>query len=237
MLRLLAQEMRVRVWKHEDSVMAHHRARLASRVPGQTRMAFRIYVPGANTLSDLESGLGRRFRTHKTTAPRRGGGRIGRGKRRRRLLRSRRRLTGFNLHARHHAPLYQQFDVSRQPFLVIAHPQVIGWWKQFDRMAAGVDVPLVPGAQRARDRVNPAFPRLVKHRFVLLMPDRVVVDRVMPDRTHAVHAAHVVDSVHAAPAWGAATRATPIMASRVTSAATSSSVIFSVPAGLSVNTR
>ena len=57
------------------------------------------------------------------------------------------------------------------------------------------------------------------------------------DWPHAVHAAHVVDTVHAAAPRGAETFATPTIASRVTRAASCSSVIRSVPGGRSGSTR
>ena len=57
------------------------------------------------------------------------------------------------------------------------------------------------------------------------------------DWPHAVHAAHVVDAVHAAAPRGADTFATPTIALRVTRAASCSSVIPSVPGGRSGRTR
>ena len=87
---------------------------------------------------------------------------------------------------------------------------------------------LPPGAHRARHREHPRLPGRVKHRLVLLVLDRA----------HAVHAAHVMHAVHARlPSPGGATLATPIMASRVTSAASASSLSSSVPAGRSGSTR
>src|SRR5512137_627348 len=68
----------------------------------------------------------------------------------------------------------------------------------------------------------------MKHRFVFLVLHR----------PHAMHAAHVVDAIHAeAPAAGNLTLATPTIASRVTSAASCSSLKCSVPAGRSGKTK
>src|SRR2546423_2334380 len=68
------------------------------------------------------------------------------------------------------------------------------------------------------------------------MEDGLVL--LVPDRAHVLHAAHVMHAVHALPPAGVSwTWATPIIASRVTSAASSSSVSFSLPEGLSGSTR
>ena len=95
-------------------------------------------------------------------------------------------------------------------------------------VARGVDVPLAPGAHGQGEGERPSFPASVE-------------DGLIPlgfDRPHAVHAAHVMHAVHAAPPdCESVTFVTPIIASRVTSAASSSSLNFSVPAGRSGNTR
>src|SRR4051794_28261240 len=58
------------------------------------------------------------------------------------------------------------------------------------------------------------------------------------DRAHVVHSAHIVDAVHRrSPAGVRSTLAVPIMESRVTSAASASSVRCSLPAGRSGSTR
>src|SRR3989442_10395395 len=63
-----------------------------------------------------------------------------------------------------------------------------------------------------------------------MMEDRFVF--LVFNRPHTVHAAHVVNSVH-----GSLTLATPIMESRVMTAASCSSFSLSLPAGLSESTR
>jgi hypothetical protein len=57
------------------------------------------------------------------------------------------------------------------------------------------------------------------------------------DRAHALHAAHIMHSIHAAaPDCESVTFVTPIIASRLTSAASSCSFRLSVPAGRSGRT-
>ena len=95
-------------------------------------------------------------------------------------------------------------------------------------MPVGVEVPLAPGPHRTGECVDPRLPGRVEHRFVLLILDW----------THALLTAHVVHAVHGLPPDGGnVTLATPTIASRVTSAASCSSVIVSVPAGRSGRTR
>src|SRR5207245_1008617 len=79
----------------------------------------------------------------------------------------------------------------------------------------------------SREAAHARLPLGMEHRLVLLDFDR----------SHAVHAAHVVDAVHRLPRAGSFTCATPIIASRVTIAASSSSLQPSVPAGRSGSTR
>src|SRR5258708_34509730 len=67
-LRLLAQKMCVRVREYKDAVAANDRALLASRISGQTRVAYRIDIPGTDLLSQFEGRLGLCFRAHKIAA-------------------------------------------------------------------------------------------------------------------------------------------------------------------------
>src|SRR5882757_5087388 len=67
-LRLLAQKMCVGVREYKDAVAANDRALLASRISGQTRVAYRIDIPGADVLSQFESSLSLCFRAHKIAA-------------------------------------------------------------------------------------------------------------------------------------------------------------------------
>src|SRR5439155_26827398 len=90
-----------------------------------------------------------------------------------------------------------------------------------------VDVPLAVEAAGDIERVHARLP--------LGMEDRLVFLDL--DRPHAVHAAHVVHAVHRLLCPGAFTCATPIIASRVTISASSSSLQPSVPSGRSGSTR
>src|SRR5262245_58275799 len=94
-------------------------------------------------------------------------------------------------------------------------------------MTARIDIPLTPRADRTIDRIHAAFPRRMKYGFVLLSLNR----------THALHSTHVMNAVHGLPPDGTDTLATPIIESRVTRAASSSSVSFCVSAGRSGSTR
>ena len=82
-------------------------------------------------------------------------------------------------------------------------------------------------AHRERERERAALPLGVEDGLVGLGLDR----------PEAVHAAHVVDAVHDATASGRAARPVPIIESRVTSAARSSSLQPSVPSGRIGTTR
>src|ERR1035438_7751211 len=55
MLRILAQETRVRIWKNENAMVAINRSEFSACISRQTRMAHRINVAGANSLAHLEA--------------------------------------------------------------------------------------------------------------------------------------------------------------------------------------
>src|SRR5206468_2964815 len=115
----------------------------------------------------------------------------------------------------------------RQPSLVVRHAEIFGRRQALELMARVVQI--LPAAVRsddARRRIDAALPRLMEGGVVLLVMNR----------THAVHAAHVVDAVHDF-SPEEETFATPTIELRVTSAASCSSVICSVPAGRSGRTR
>ena len=91
-----------------------------------------------------------------------------------------------------------------------------------------VDVPLSPGSEGLDHGVNAGLPAVVEHGLV----------RLGLDGAEAVHPAHIVNAVHRlAPGPSAATSAVPIMLSRVTRAASCSSVMPPVPTGRSGRTR
>src|SRR2546427_2112678 len=100
--------------------------------------------------------------------------------------------------------------------------------QESNRGRAGVAVPLARATSRGVRRVYPPLPDRMENRLVFFILNRA----------HALHAAHVVHAVHSfPPGRGAGTLATPTIASRVTSAASWSSVMFSVPEGRSGRTR
>ena len=120
-----------------------------------------------------------------------------------------------------------------EPPLVVARPEVVGRRHPLPPGARYIEVPPPPGAHGQGEGEGPPLPLGVEHRLILL-PD---------DWSEAGPPAHVVDAVHraasarAAGRSGAWTLAVPIMASRVTRAASSSSSIPSVPGGRSGRTR
>ena len=54
MLALFAKELRIRLREQKDAVVEHYLSGLASRVPGQPRMADRIDIASAHALADLK---------------------------------------------------------------------------------------------------------------------------------------------------------------------------------------
>src|SRR5262245_61792398 len=126
--------------------------------------------------------------------------------------------------------LHQKLHEPSQPLLVITHAKVFGRRNEFDLKAPRVDVPFVKSPHRTVQGIRARFPAFMKHRLILLILNRA----------EALHPTHVMDAVHAlAPALvvGIVTLVTPIMASRVTKAASSSSFSFSLPSGRSGSTR
>src|SRR5262245_25154681 len=108
------------------------------------------------------------------------------------------------------------------PSLVVSHSQVVDRGHELECVPVGIEVPLAPGAHRTIECVDPSLPRGVEHRFMLFVHNR----------THILLAAQIVYAVHwLSPGSGNTTLATPTIASRVTRAASCSSVIDSVPAG------
>src|SRR4249919_756087 len=95
-------------------------------------------------------------------------------------------------------------------------------------MAKRIEVPRpAAGSQHARERIHASLPALVERGLMGLAPDR----------PHALHAAHVMNAVHAGTSLTpSVTLAVPIIESRVTSAASASSLKRSVPAGRSGST-
>src|SRR5216684_715787 len=206
-------------------MVAHDRPQLAARVARQTRVPDRIDVTCANSLSGVKA-CGRRYVAARWPS---------RCKHRRHLVcleypachgRCRSRPAALQLGPCHKACLKQQLRETRDPPFVVAHSQVIGRGDQLLLVTpSGVRPATV---DRHAECEYAPFPRRTEHRLILLRSDW----------PHILHAAHVVDAIHARPpSAGAATRETPIIASRVTSAASSDSAKCSAPGGRSGNTR
>src|SRR5580704_19054574 len=200
-------------------------ADIAPGIARQTGVAGRIDLLGAHLLANRKA----RWRVDRPLEPPTlsGGCRDPpSGERRRRFCGSGGGSAALEFGGSNEAALFKPRDQPGQPFLVIGHPQIIGRPDTLDRMPARINVPFPESGCCAVERQNAALPRLVKDRLVGLRRDR----------PHLMHAAHIVDAVHReAPA--SVTLAVPIIASRVTRAASSSSLICSEPAGRSGNTR
>src|SRR5579859_3146709 len=106
-LRLLAEEMCVRVREDKDAVAANDQTLLASRIAGQASVAHGIYVPGADLLSQFEASRGLGVRSHEIAAEPRHGGYGSGSKRWDRPLRARCGLPAFDLLLRYQARLHQ----------------------------------------------------------------------------------------------------------------------------------
>src|SRR5205809_442954 len=129
---------------------------------------------------------------------------------------------------REEALLHEQAIEAEQPMLVVGRVQVRGAGHLLAGVARHVDVPLAQEAGGERHAEDAAFPFVVEDRLVPLGNDG----------PHPVHASEIMRAVHRRAAFaGAGTLATPIIASRVTSAANCSSLSPSVPAGRSGSTR
>src|SRR5262249_59363035 len=126
---------------------------------------------------------------------------------------------GGQLGRRHHPEVDEQLLQPEQPVLVVSGGQILGGWHLLAGMAPHVDVPADRVAGGDVHGEDAPLPGSVEDGLVLLDLHR----------THAVHAAQVVHTVHLLPPGGAPTEAggaaggfttaTPIIASRVTSAA------------------
>src|SRR5260370_41349505 len=147
MLRPLALEMRVRVGKNEDAMIALDRADFATRVARQARVPGRIDIAAANMLPHLEARYRWDVALHGIASgnPRRH--RFG-CDRRRGFWRSRAGPAAFDFGACYQSPVHEQFAKPGEPLFVVAHPQIFGRRDALDRGAHGVDIPLAPGAGR-----------------------------------------------------------------------------------------
>ena len=111
--------------------------------------------------------------------------------------------------------------------LVVGRVQVFRARHLLAGVTRHVDVPFAEEARGKHQREDASFPLVVEDRLV----------RLGRDGTHGGRT-EIVDAVHRFTAFpGAGTFATPIIALRVTSSASCSSLRLSVPAGRSGRTR
>src|SRR5579863_10248220 len=228
MLRFLALKLCVRVRKDVHAVVTMDRARLSASVARQARVTGRMHVAGAHALAHLEVWR-HRYVPARGIMPAAGDARhhIG-GQWRRGLARTGGSVAAVNFRACDQTAGNHQPNQTSEPFLVVTHAKIFRWRNQFDLVAAGIDIPLSPRRHRTIERERYPLPTGVEDGLVLFIFEHA----------HTLHAAHVVHTVHAAPpACPSVTFATPTIASRVTSAASSSSLSFSLPAGRSGSTR
>src|SRR6267154_2609721 len=208
-------------------MVAFDRAEFSARVARQPRVTNRIYIPRAHALANFESGrhlyiaarghtLGHQYDCFLSGEGRRGFG-LAFGW-----------DSALDLASRHQIALNQHLQKSYELSSVVTQLEIFRRWNQFDLVTRGVNVPLAPGCHGAPQSEDPALPRGVKDRLVFLILNGA----------HPVHPAHVMYAVHVGfPSRRAVTLATPTIASRVTNAASASTLSFSVPAGRSGSTR
>src|SRR5215469_7693885 len=216
-LRIFPLELSITVGEHVRAMQGNDYALFVTCIARQARVRLRMDIAGAHRIAGTVSRL--TFSTSRgraAAAPELDHHR--RLQRRRELGGIGRRTAAFDLLARHEAVPDRVLDQPEQPPFVIARTQVISSRHPLLLMSAGIDVPTSPGTDRVGERVHSPFPRFVEDRLVLLDDER----------PETVHAPHVVHAVHRT-----RTRAVPTMASRVTSAASCSSLMFSVAAGRS----
>src|SRR6185437_1840988 len=218
-LRILAGAGRGRVG---IDVTAAHRldgAGLATRIAGQTRVAGRMLVDGADTVARLEPrGRRRGPRIVAALEVRDVARRHHRGSPRCRPQ----RLACRDLVGADKAGAGEALLQSHQPFGVVGRGEIGRGREALDHCAPGIDGPKpreTHGAIQCRDA---AFPRRMEGRFV----------RLRLNGAEPMHAAQIVDRVHrVSPTPGVFASLVPIMLSRVTSSASCSSLQPSVPAG------
>ena len=123
---------------------------------------------------------------------------------------------------REQALLDEQGQEPFEPDFVVARSEIVRWRDAFPGVPGHVEVPASEKAASEGEGEDAPLPLDVEHRLV----------RLRPHRPEAVHAAEIVAPVHRfRPSAGARASPTPIIESRVTSAASSSSLMPSVPEG------
>src|SRR5215471_17623779 len=205
----------------EDTTIALHDTRLAARVPRHPCMRDRMDVAPAHAIPDTEPRRQREVLLRLEGAEEQ----LACDHRRHHGCRLHRRRIGvppLHLGAGYDPALDEPCHERRVPAFVIAHAQILCGRNAFDIR------PQAAQLHGLDQREHPYFPCLMETRRMF----------VVSDLTQPVHTAHIVDAVHAPPPTrGAATLATPIIASRVTNRARSASLMDSVPGGRSGSTR
>src|SRR5271157_5835752 len=185
MLRFLTEKMRVGAREDKNTAVAVDRAQLASCVARQPGMTGRMYVARAHALAHLEAWEHRNIPACGPAMRKNRKHLIG-SKRRSRFRRIQNSLPSLKLSACHQAALDQEFNQPRNPFLVIAHPQIFSGGDQLPLVTRAVEGPFSPGSHCQRQRECASLPALVEHRLLVLGLDRA----------QAMHATHVMDAVH-----------------------------------------
>jgi len=132
-------------------------------------------------------------------------------------------VAAFDFLARDEPCLNRDVDQSREPSLVVAHPQILARRENFGLIAvSGRCVQCPP------NREHPALPVSVEHGLVFLVMGRA----------HVLHTAHIMNTIHVEDSSaGFVTLAVPIIESRLTHAASVSSLNPALSGGRSGSTR
>src|SRR5688572_9325877 len=209
MLRHIALAVRAGIRQHVSAVMADDAAGLAAGIARQTRVSGGLHIARPHALTDGEPRLAVQIPSALGTIVEEAPDR----------LRAHRIIAFRRLG---HAGFQQRLLGDVDPLLVVGLRQIEIRPQRLAQIAEPVDGETGGEGHDLQETAGPALPCLMKRRLVAFG-----VDCAEP-----VHAAQVVNRVHFAE-----TLPTPIMESRVTSAASCSSLIPSVPAGRSGSTR
>src|SRR6266566_2019747 len=166
-------------------MVAFDRAEFSARVARQPRVTNWIYIPRAHALANFEAGrhlyIAARGHTlsHQYDCFLSGEGRRGFG------------LafgwdSALDLAPSHQIALHEHLQKSDELSCVVTHLEIFRRWNQFALVTRGVNVPLAPACHGAPQREDPALPRGVKNRLVLLILNGA----------HPVHPAPVMYAIH-----------------------------------------
>src|SRR5215470_7174958 len=227
MLGMLAEKSGVGVGKDEYTMIAPDGARFVASITRKARVRGGIDIECANFLPGLETwrdgeitfdghAFGNKSFSFFDRECGSGGGSVGGG------------CATLQFFGSDKFVFDEHFEKCDELALVVAEAKIIDRRDKFDGVTAGIDVPFAPSPHGASQGEDAPLPGVMEDRLVGLGFYRA----------HVLHAAHVMDAIHFVSAFaGDETFVTPIMESRVTSAASSSSVRCSVPAGRSGRIR